>query len=140
MLLLSDVRDYLKSLGIAEHYYIGKLDNKQEKSIGVYQRGQNKYKIPVGGLKNKTYDVKSVSILIHWNKNARETEKQALFIFEKLETIRQITMVGTPVYYIALQTAEPVDVGTDDDGIYERVIWMDIYYERKMEDGESKAE
>lgn len=140
MLLLSDVRDYLKSLGIAEHYYIGKLDNKQEKSIGVYQRGQNKYKIPVGGLKNKTYDVKSVSILIHWNKNARETEKQALFIFEKLETILRIMIGETFVSFVAMQTAEPVDVGTNDEGVYERVIWMDIYYERVIENGKSESE
>lgn len=133
MLLLSDIRDYLKTLGIAEHYYIGKLDNKQEKSIGVYQRGRNGYRVTLGGLKNKKYEKKSVSILIHWNQNARETEEQALFIFEKLETIRQVTMGGTFVYYTMPQVEEPVDVGTDDNGVYERVIWLDLYHERKVE-------
>lgn len=130
MLLLSDIRDYLKTLGIAEHYYIGKLDNKQEKSAGVYQRGQNGYRVALGGLKNKKYEKKSVSILIHWNQNARETEEQALFIFEKLETIRQVTMGKTLIYYTIPQVEEPVDVGTDDNGVYERVIWLDLYYER----------
>ena len=33
-----------------------------------------------------------------------------------------------------MQVPEPVDVGTDDKGIYERVIWFDIYYERKVDD------
>lgn len=38
MIELADVRDWLKTLGSAEHYYIGKLDAKQDKSIGVYSR------------------------------------------------------------------------------------------------------
>lgn len=131
MLLLSDVRDFLKTLGIADYYYIGKLDNKKEKSVGVYQREKQGYSIALGGSKNKKYDVKSVSILIHWNKNARETEERALLIFEKLENLRQITMGNTLVYYVVPSINEPVDVGSDDAGVYERVIWIDIYFERK---------
>lgn len=34
------------------------------------------------------------------------------------------------VNYLRLLVPEPVDVGTDDAGVYERVIWVDIYYER----------
>lgn len=130
MLLLSDIRDYLKTLGAAENYYIGKLDNKKEKSIGVYQRQQSGYKTAIGGLQNKKYDVKSVSILIHWNKNARETEEHALLLYQKLENVRQVTMGNTLVYYAMPRVTEPVDVGTDDAGVYERVIWLDLYYER----------
>lgn len=139
MLLLSDVRDFLKTLGIADHYYIGKLDNKKEKSVGVYQREKQGYSVALGGSKNKKYDVKSVSILIHWNKNARETEEQALFIFEKLKNIKQVTMGNTLVYYTMPRVDEPVDVGSDDACVYERVIWIDIYFERKEENGESKT-
>ena len=38
MLRLTDIQDWIISLGIAEesHVYIGKLDNKQQKSIGIY--------------------------------------------------------------------------------------------------------
>jgi hypothetical protein len=40
MLKLTEIRQWIASLGIAEdqHVYIGKLDNKQQKSIGVYGR------------------------------------------------------------------------------------------------------
>ncbi len=41
MIYLSDIRDWLKSVTEAEHYYIGKLDNKQDKSIGVYSLKQS---------------------------------------------------------------------------------------------------
>ena len=97
MLLLSDIRDYLKSIDIADNYYIGKMDSKKEKSVGVYQRGKQGYKVALGGKKNKKYDVKSVSILIHWNQNARETEEHALFVMEQLECIRNVTMGDTLV-------------------------------------------
>ena len=35
-MMLSDVRDYIASLKIADSVYMGKLPDKQEKSIGVY--------------------------------------------------------------------------------------------------------
>lgn len=38
MISLKDIKDWLKQFDIAEHYYMGKLDNKQDKSVGVYQR------------------------------------------------------------------------------------------------------
>lgn len=41
MIYLSDIRDFLKTVFKAEHYYIGKLDNKQDKSLGVYSLKQS---------------------------------------------------------------------------------------------------
>ena len=35
------------------------------------------------------------------------------------------------IYIIELLTEEPVDVGTDDKGVYEQVIEVKFYYERK---------
>ena len=41
MLGLADIRNWLKTLeNKADNYYIGKLDNKNNKSIGLYQ-GKN---------------------------------------------------------------------------------------------------
>ena len=37
---LSEIRDWLKTLGIAENCYIGRLDNKKERSLGVYGRSR----------------------------------------------------------------------------------------------------
>ena len=128
---LSDIRDWIQSLGVGEHFYIGKLDNKQEKSIGVYQREPyGPAQIAIGGLDVSKTAMKSVSLLIHWNKNARETERRAQFLYNKLLCKRDVTINGTRVNYIYLAVPEPVDVGTDDKGVYERVIWMDLYYER----------
>lgn len=128
MLGLSDIRDYLKTLDIADHYYVGKLDNKQERSVGVYQRPPDRYVAAVGN--EKKYDRRSVSILIHWNKNYSETEQHAFSVFEELKNIRNVTMGTTLVYYAIPLLETPQDVGTDDKGVYEQVIWMDFYYQK----------
>jgi hypothetical protein len=129
MLLLADIKDWLKTVYDADHYYTGKLDNKKTKSIGVYQRSSyGPKRVGVGG--GKKHEIKNISVLVHWNENSKETEIAAIELFEKLETMRQFKIGDTFVYYLSMQVNEPVDVGTDDNGIYERVIWFDVYYER----------
>lgn len=131
MIFLSEVRDWLKTYKIADHHYIGKLDNKEEKSLGVYQREGGEAHIAIGGLDNTKYDIKRVSILLHWNKNARETEIKAYELYNKIIKTEELTIGETPVYCLMMRNPEPVDVGTDDAGVYERVIQLDIYFERR---------
>ncbi len=132
MITLANVRDWLKTFNIAENYYIGKLDNKQDKSIGVYSLKQSTSPvIAIGGVENSTYNIKSVSVLIHWNKNADETEKAAYQIFDKLLNIKNLQINNTQIYYLKLNVSEPIDVGTDDKGVYERVIEFDLYFKRR---------
>lgn len=129
MLFLSDVRDWLKSFGVGEHYYIGKLDNKNDKSIGVYQRKSVSPPITAIG-QPSSYEIKPISILIHWTKNANETEKAAYKLYKKIKDISLLTINNTRIYMLKLLQSEPIDVGTDDNGVYERVIEFDLYYER----------
>lgn len=130
MIGLADVRDWLKGFGIGEHYYIGKLDAKKEKSIGVYQREMYRAaEVALGGLPETRTKVKRISVLVHWNKNARETEEAAQELFEKLLALREARVGDVQISYISLGVPEPVDVGTDDAGVYERVITFDLYYQ-----------
>ena len=131
MIYLSDVRDWLKTYNIADHHYIGKLDNKKEKSLGVYQREGGEAHIAIGGLDNTKYDIKRVSILLHWNKNAKETEITAYELYDKIIKTKELNIGETPVHCLMMRNPEPVDVGTDDAGVYERVIQLDIYFERR---------
>lgn len=131
MITLANIRDWLKTFEIAENYYIGKLDNKKDKSIGVYSLNKsNSPVIALGGLENTTYNIKSVSVLIHWTKNADETEKAAFDLFDKLLSVKNVQINGIQIYYLKLNVSEPIDVGTDDKGVYERVIEFDLYYKR----------
>lgn len=132
MITLAEVRDWIKTFNAANNYYIGKLDNKQENSIGIYQRKTiDGPRVAIGGRSLASYEVKSISILIHWNKNANETEKRAQYIYNRLFEAESVVIGRTPIKMIALLQNEPVDVGTDDNNVYERVIELDLYYERE---------
>lgn len=129
MIYLSDIRDWLKGFNIAENYYIGKLDSKQDKSLGVYQRKNPAPSVTAIGQKS-SYEIKPVSLLLHWNKNAAETEKTAYELYKQLKAVSSLQINGTHIYILSLLQSEPVDVGPDDNGVYERVIEFDLYYER----------
>ncbi len=131
MITLSNIRDWLKSYSNAEHFYVGKIDNKQNKSIGVYSLKRSGSPVTAIGTES-TYDILGVSLLIHWNNNASETEIEARQLYETLRTIKNISINNTLIYMIELLVPEPIDVGTDEHGgIYERVIELKFYYERK---------
>lgn len=134
MLTLKAIREYISGLGIAQddRVYIGKMDGKKQKSIGVYSRPSTGAPgIALGGLECTTYATKPVSLLIHWTKSKDETEQVAYELYEKL-LHAAVTHIGdTHVDFLRLMVPEPQDIGTDDDGVYEYVIWLDFIYERK---------
>ena len=135
MVLLSDVRDFVASLGFVadEYVYSGKLEDKKDKSIGVYNRKVNTAQsIPLGGLKLKSFGIKQISILVHWNKSQRDTEKAAIKLFNLLQNQRDFNIGTLKGKFILMGMNEPQSVDTDDNGIYEYVIWCDIYYEREV--------
>jgi len=114
---------------VADHFYIGKLDNKKSKSIGVYQLQSTSQNIAIGGLNNTKTKEKTVSFLIHWNMNADETEMKALELYYKFMNARNFNITDKIIVnYIDLLVPEPIDVGTDEKNIYERVIQARFFY------------
>ena len=130
-MMLTDVRDYIDSLGIAEHVYMGKLPDKEDKSVGVYNsKHQYPYHATLGGASLEGYGEKYATILVHWNKSPRDTEKAATELFEKLRTMRDAIVNNETIKFF--QPIYPVqDIGTDDGGIYEMVIEGTFIYEKK---------
>lgn len=130
-MMLSDVRDYIDTLGISENVYMGKLDAKKEKAVGVYNsRHNNTYKTALGGCALKSYGAKYVTFLVHWNKSLSETEKASNDLFCALRETREIVINGAKIKFIQLLTDGPVDVGTDDAGIFEMVIEAAVIFEK----------
>lgn len=136
MLSITEIREYISNLGIAEddRVYIGKLDNKKPQSIGVYSRSSSgNANIPLGGIQNSTYDIRPISLLVHWNKSKPETEEAAYRLYELLRDAGRVEIGSIQVNYIRMMVPEPQDVGTDDNGIYEYVIWLDFIYQKGTE-------
>lgn len=132
MLTLKDIKGWVKSLGVSENVYIGKLDNKKQQSIGVYPRSSSgQPNIALGGLEYTTWDTRPISVLVHWNKDKAATEEAAFRLFEKIRNTSSLDIGDTHINTVRLMVPEPQDVGTDDNGVYEYVIWLDFIYQRK---------
>lgn len=133
MMRLRDIRDYIAVLGITrdENCYCRKMTDKKEKSIGVYPlKNRQNGSIPLGGMENSSYGVKSVSFLVHWNRSPTESEEAAGALQEALISCRDKTVNGQIIKFIFVAYDEPIPVDTDENGIYEYVIECLIYYER----------
>ena len=132
MIALSDVRDWLKSFGMFDNYYIGRLDTKKKNSLGVYNLQDSGRHETIGGLKK--YEKKGISLLIHGDTNKTSTEKKAWSLYEKIEeliyTCEYPQICGKDIYFIELLNNQPVDVDQDNDSIYEYVIELNIYFEK----------
>lgn len=131
MLTLDDIRGYIGGLGIAEdgNIYIGKLNGKRDRSIGVYHRqGSGPPVMALGGYDYNSYGIRRISLLLHWDRDARASEQAAYKLYEKLRSESSLSIGDTPINCIILQVPEPVDTGTDDKGVYEYVIWLDFVY------------
>lgn len=136
-MMLSDVRDYIDSLGLADYVYMGKMPGKKDKSIGVYNsKHQHAYKTAIGGTALESYGTKYVTLLVHWNKSPSDTEKAATALFDAVTKAREVTINNSKIKFIQ-PLYDLQDVGTDDAGIFEMVIEAAVIYE-KGESDESK--
>lgn len=123
--MLVQLKDYLKSQSLADHYYIGKIDNAQLKVLGVYS--DTSERVEAFG-KNSSYEIAGFKILVHWNRNAKESEAEANLVYETLRYITNTEM--TDIYVAFFDVDKPIFVGTDDNNVYEYVINGRIYFGR----------
>lgn len=135
MITLGSIREYISSLNITEdeHVYMGILDAKQEKSLGVYnsKHQYNSHKA-IGGPNLEGYGEKYITILVHWNNSSCDTEKVAMGLYETLRRARDIqTEDGTIKFFQLLYDSQ--DIGKDDAGICEWVIEAAVIFEKKRE-------
>lgn len=129
---LADVRDYIASLDLTKGVYMGKLPDKPERSIGVYNsKHQYPYHGTLGGPNQQGYGIKHITLLVHWNKSPRDTEKVATALFDTINIARDVKINETTIKFI-----QPLynlqDIGTDDAGVYEYVIEVAVIYEKEV--------
>ena len=58
--------------------------------------------IALGGVDCTTYDIKPVSLLVHWNKSKSESEVEAYKLFEKLKSVTSLSIGDTHINYLRL--------------------------------------
>lgn len=128
-MLLSDIREYLKTKIDCPQWYLNKLGGTQEQSITIYNAIGLPPVIAIGGLENTSYSTKTISILLHWGKNSDIAELKSQEVYNSF--FGQDGVIGNKkVIMFKMKTDSPVYVGTDSEGIIEYVIETIIYYER----------
>ena len=129
---LADVRDYIASLNLTKEVYMGKLPDKPERSIGVYNsKHQYPYHGTLGGPNQQGYGIKHITLLVHWNKSPRDTEKVATALFDAINIVRDAKKNKTTIKFIQL-LYDLQDIGTDETGVYEYVIEAAVIYEKEV--------
>lgn len=129
---LADVRDYIASLNLTKEVYMGKLPDKPERSIGVYNsKHQYPYHGTLGGPNQQGYGIKHVTLLVHWNKSPRDTEKAATALFDAMNVARDVKINETTIKFIQ-PLYDLQDIGTDESGVYEYVIEAAVIYEKEV--------
>lgn len=124
---LEEVKDWLKTVTESPKWYVGKINGNDKQCIGVYPTQGPVRTIPIGGLENRSYDTKAVSILIHWGNDAVQAEAKAQELYDALYG-QTAVIAGCAVTMFDMRTDAPVSVGTDEKGIYEYVINFVIYH------------
>ena len=129
---MENILDWLETLDVADHYYANRLDNKQEKSLGVYNRtAAGRPVTALGGIENSSYNILPVSLLLHWNRSYPQAEAAAQDLWDKLQGVTDIDIPGDQhIQFLQMTVPSPVYVSTDQDGIHEFVISFNLYYRR----------
>lgn len=132
MMQLTEVRDWIKTkINWTDAISIGKIDKTLEKGLCVYSRpARSGQGIAAGGLANTKTAIKTVHILIRFGKYANLAEVKAQEVFTALLGVKDVTIGTTKVAFVRLSSQEPISLDTDEDGVYEYLIEMDIVHER----------
>lgn len=127
---LKQIKDYFKSeFNWSDSISIGKIDNNQEKAICFYNsRRQLAYSPVIGGKSNKSTYIKPITVLLKYTKNQDSAENKIESIYEFFE--ERTFFIGEKRIFVIMNTDGPINLGTDDKGIYEYSIEMDLYIER----------
>lgn len=126
--MLAEIKDYLKTLDVAEHYSVGKIENSKMKSLGIYGDSSTRRVESIGN--NSSYGTQRIRLLLHWNKSAVETEIASKNLFDSIRYITDLDLTSAYIEYIDWDYNSPIFVGTDDNGVYEYVISGIVFYRR----------
>ena len=118
--MIAEFRDYLKTLDVADYYYIGKIENIKEKVLGIYADSPTRRVEAIGG--NGSYGTFGVRLLLHWNKNANETEISARNLYEKIRYIKDVNMANPDISALVTEDDEVIETHEEHEAKITKVI------------------
>lgn len=127
---LKQIKDYFKTTyNWPDTISTGKIDDNQEKAICFYNSKRNlSYRGVIGGVSNKNTYTKAITILLRYTKNQNSAEIMAQNIFEFFE--ERAFFIENKRVFAQMYNEEPMSLGTDNNGVYEYSIEINLYIER----------
>ena len=122
------VKDYLKTIITdCDKWYIGKMDENQEKAISLYSNRRNLAKL--SEFKNlQSYGILPITLLLRWTKNYNTAETKADDIYELLDC--SSFFIDDYKCNINCLYDGPIDLGSDENGVYKLSIELDLLYRK----------
>lgn len=132
MLNLEELQNYLKGYKMGYNkIFLDVLDAKLEKVISITPLNTGlKPEISIGGKSHNAYEIQSIALLVHWNKDLMDTQTAAYKLYNLLSFKRNFKLSeNTYIHYIKPRDNEPKYVGKDEtSGIREYVLEFYVYY------------
>ena len=122
------VKDYLKTIiKDCDKWYIGKMDENQEKAIAIYSNRRNLAKI--SNFKSlQSYGILPITLLLRWTKNYNTAETKADDIYELLDC--SSFFIDDYRCNINCLYGGPIDLGSDENGVYKFSIELNLLYRK----------
>lgn len=121
--------DFKENFGWNESISIGKIDNNKEKAICFYNSKRNSEYVGVfGGIKNKSTNLKPITILLRYTKNQNDAEIMAQKIYDFYN--ERSFFINLKRIFVEMIYNEPINLGTDDSNVYEYSLELNFYEER----------
>lgn len=118
--------DFKASFNWNEAISIGKIDNNKEKAICFYN--SKRTLSPVKAIDESSYKYKPITILLRYTKNQDTAEQMANAIYGFYDD-RAFNIENKRVYAQHLYS-DPMNLGTDENGVYEYSIELNMLEER----------
>lgn len=128
---LSELRDCFKSnFPWKESISVGKIDNNKDRAVCFYRSKVSRPKInTVGGKVNRSYTLLPITILLRFGKNYEAAAEKAEEIYNFFDE-KTFDLNNERVFVVSPYSA-PIDLGTDDQGVYENSLEFDLYIVKK---------
>lgn len=105
---------------------IGKIDNNKDKAVCFYN--SKRTLSPIKAIDKNSYKIKPITILLRYTTNQDTAEQMANSIYEFYDDrtffIEKKRITTQHIY------SEPVNLGTDDSGVYEYSLEINFLEER----------
>ncbi|MEG0165645.1 phage tail terminator protein [Anaerorhabdus sp.] len=130
MITLEDVLNYLKTIILNEKWFTASYDINIPQLICLYNKQASGQVNAIGGADNSSYNKKSFTVLIHWDKSFVLAEKRANDIYQLLRKARG-TVINYRIIHVELDRNEPIYVGKDKIGNHEFIINAVLWYSKE---------